>query len=261
MTEQFQPPPGPPPGQYGPPTGHPPQQYAGQRPPLSKGAVLGFIFAFLFWPLGVVGSLIGLAHTKPGMKRGRGLAVAGLVIEGLALVGGIIIVVVAVAVGGGSSTTSNAADPISSATATSDAPTSTAPMTEAPTPTPPPSTAAPTTPAPAPTTQAPAAPAETISQEQALRSAKQYLSFQAFSYKGLIQQLSSSAGDGFSQADATYAADHCGADWNAEAAQAAKEYLKLQSFSHAGLVQQLDSQYGDQYTPAQAEYGVEQAGL
>ncbi|MCU1613399.1 MAG: hypothetical protein JWO98_939 [Frankiales bacterium] len=83
---------------------------------------------------------------------------------------------------------------------------------------------------------------------------------QAFSYKGLIDQLDSQYGGGFSVADATWAADNCGADWNAEAVQAAQEYLKMQPFSHSALVNQLSSPYGGKFTAAQAEYGATQAG-
>jgi hypothetical protein len=101
----------------------------------------------------------------------------------------------------------------------------------------------------------------TAGQSNALRSAKQYLAMTAFSHAGLIEQLSSSYGEGFSVEDATYAADHVGADWNQQAARAAKQYLEMTAFSHAGLVEQLSSSYGDQYTVAEAEYGVTQAGL
>ena len=47
----------------------------------------------------------------------------------------------------------------------------------------------------------------TIPQKNAVRSAKQYLSFAGFSRSGLIQQLSSDAGDGYKVADATIAVD------------------------------------------------------
>jgi hypothetical protein len=101
----------------------------------------------------------------------------------------------------------------------------------------------------------------TAGQKNALESAQQYLSISAFSRNGLIQQLSSAAGDGYSLADATYAGDHVGANWDAEAAQAAKQYLSISSFSYNGLVQQLSSSAGDGYTLAQAEYGAHAAGL
>ena len=92
-----------------------------------------------------------------------------------------------------------------------------------------------------------------------MREANQYLSTQAFSQQGLIDQLDSSAGSGYSVNDATVAVDSLTVDWNAEAVQAAKEYLKTQAFSCSDLIQQLDSSAGDQYTVAQATYGAQQA--
>jgi len=47
--------------------------------------------------------------------------------------------------------------------------------------------------------------------QEAVRSAKQYLSMQGFSCKGLIQQLSSSAGDRYTLSQATYGAKQAGA--------------------------------------------------
>ena len=99
-----------------------------------------------------------------------------------------------------------------------------------------------------------------VGKRNALAEAQQYLQYEAFSYKGLIAQLDSQYGGQFSVADATWAADHVGADWNAEAVKAARQYLQTQPFSHAALVQQLSSPYGGQFTRAQAEYGATQAG-
>jgi hypothetical protein len=115
--------------------------------------------------------------------------------------------------------------------------------------------AAPVTQAPAPAQTQPPAAAETASQSEAVSKAQSYLSISGFSRTGLIQQL---VYDQFSDADATYAVDQVGADWNAEAAQKAKEYLSISSFSHQGLVDQLTY---DGFTPAEAESGVTQAGL
>lgn len=124
----------------------------------------------------------------------------------------------------------------------------------------PPPTAPPTTQPPAPT--APPAPVETAGQYNARRSALEYLSMgNGFSRAGLIDQLSSSFGEGFSLADATYGVDATHTDWNAQACLSAKGYLEMQAFSHSGLVDQLSSEYGEQFTYAQAEYGVSCAGL
>ena len=47
-------------------------------------------------------------------------------------------------------------------------------------------------------------------QKNAVRSAKQYLSMMGFSCKGLIKQLSSSAGDKYTVDQATYGAKQAG---------------------------------------------------
>lgn len=95
----------------------------------------------------------------------------------------------------------------------------------------------------------------TPSQANALRSAEQYLSFTAFSHKGLVKQL---VFEKYSTEDATWAADRVKVDWNAQAAKSAKQYLDMTAFSHAGLVKQL---MFEGYTAEQAEFGVTAAGL
>ncbi|WP_264840801.1 Ltp family lipoprotein [Burkholderia cenocepacia] len=109
-----------------------------------------------------------------------------------------------------------------------------------------------------------AAPAQdaglTAPQNNAIRSAKQYLSMQGFSRRGLIHQLSSDAGDGFEVADATAAVDSLNVDWNQQAVRSAKQYLAMQGFSCKGLIHQLSSEAGDGYTASQANYGAKQAG-
>lgn len=97
-------------------------------------------------------------------------------------------------------------------------------------------------------------------EENAVRSAKQYLSLSGFSREGLIQQLSSSAGDGYDRAVATAAVDSLGVDWNENAVKSAKQYLGLSGFSCNGLIDQLSSGSGDKYTVSQATYGAHQAG-
>jgi len=121
--------------------------------------------------------------------------------------------------------------------------------------------ATPTTTAAAPTATTAATPTPsnmTAGQANALRSAQQYLSISGFSRAGLIQQLSSSAGEGFSKADATFAADHVGANWNEEAVRSAQDYLKTGPFSRQSLYEQLSSSAGEGFTPAQARYAVNQ---
>lgn len=97
-------------------------------------------------------------------------------------------------------------------------------------------------------------------QKNAVRSAKQYLSMKGFSRDGLILQLSSDYGDGYSVADATVAVDSLNIDWNKQAVRSAKQYLSMRGFSCKGLTQQLSSDFGDKYTVSQATYGARQAG-
>ena len=98
-------------------------------------------------------------------------------------------------------------------------------------------------------------PNPTISQQNALDKAHDYLNYSPFSYKGLVEQLEF---EGFSHEDATYAADYCGADWNWQAALKAQDYLDYSSFSRNGLINQLEF---EGFTREQAIYGVDQTGL
>lgn len=104
-------------------------------------------------------------------------------------------------------------------------------------------------------------PEMTLAQENAVDSAEDYLDYSAFSKKGLIEQLSSEYGDGYSRKDAIFAVNHIDVDWNEQAAMSAKQYLEYDSFSRQGLIDQLESPYGEQFTHAQAVYGVNRAGL
>ncbi len=97
-------------------------------------------------------------------------------------------------------------------------------------------------------------------QKNAVRSAKQYLSISGFSRSGLIRQLSSDAGDGYSVADATVAVNSLNVDWNEQAVRSAKQYLSISGFSCKGLIEQLSSSAGDGYTVSEATYGAQQAG-
>lgn len=94
----------------------------------------------------------------------------------------------------------------------------------------------------------------TTGQRNALEQAKSYLSWGNFSKQGLIDQL---LFEGYSQSDAEYAVNNCGADWNAQALGQAKSYLSHSSFSYSGLIGQLEF---EGYTNAQAIYGVDHCG-
>lgn len=97
-------------------------------------------------------------------------------------------------------------------------------------------------------------------QKNAVRSAKGYLSMSGFSRAGLINQLSSSFGDGYSTVDARAAVDSLSVNWNEQAVRSAQQYLNMMGFSCSGLINQLSSDAGDKYTKSQATYGAQQAG-
>ena len=101
---------------------------------------------------------------------------------------------------------------------------------------------------------APSSSGATMGERNALESAKSYLKYSAFSYSGLIDQLEY---EGYSTSEATYAVDHCGADWNEQAVLSAASYLKYSSFSKQGLIEQLEY---EGFTHDQAVYGVEHNG-
>ncbi|MCG6111347.1 MAG: Ltp family lipoprotein [Paracoccus sp.] len=97
-------------------------------------------------------------------------------------------------------------------------------------------------------------------QGNAVRSANNYLSFKGFSAAGLIQQLSSPYGDGYSVEDATAAVNSLSVDWSEQAARSAEQYLGMMGFSCSGLIEQLSSSAGESFTRAEAEYGARKAG-
>lgn len=94
----------------------------------------------------------------------------------------------------------------------------------------------------------------TMGQKNALVKALQYLEYGGFSYNSLVDQLEF---EQFSEEDAIFAADHCGADWNEQAAMKAKSYLDHFAFSRDQLIDQLES---EGFTESQAEYGVQAVG-
>lgn len=126
---------------------------------------------------------------------------------------------------------------------TENAPTENAPIPEAPAVTEPPATDAPAI-----------SDNATMGEKNALRTAKNYLDFTAFSYSGLIKQLEF---EGYSTEEAAYGADNCGANWREQAQRATDNYLDFTAFSHSGLVKQLEF---DGYTTEDATYAADNCG-
>ena len=94
----------------------------------------------------------------------------------------------------------------------------------------------------------------TLEEKNALKTARSYLSFMAFSRKGLIEQLEY---EGYSKDASTMAVDSLNVDWNEQAAKCAKSYLDVMSFSKSSLISQLKY---EGFTSEQAEYGVTAVG-
>ena len=97
----------------------------------------------------------------------------------------------------------------------------------------------------------------TVSQKNAVAKAKSYLkSVGGFSYKRLYEQLQY---ESFSDDDAAYGVDECGADWMKQAEQSAASYMKhVGGFSRSGLIRQLEY---EGFTSEQASHGADSVGL
>lgn len=94
----------------------------------------------------------------------------------------------------------------------------------------------------------------TLGEDNALKTAYDYLKYSGFSKKGLKEQL---IYEGFSDSEATYAVENCGADWNEQADRVAKDYMEYSSFSKSGLIDQLEY---EGFTKSQAEHGAKSVG-
>ena len=96
---------------------------------------------------------------------------------------------------------------------------------------------------------------ETLSQQQAIKSAESYLKYSAFSRSGLIRQLEY---EKFSNADAIYAVDKLNVDWKEQAVKSAESYLKYSAFSRSGLIRQLEY---EGFSNADATYAVDKLNV
>lgn len=92
----------------------------------------------------------------------------------------------------------------------------------------------------------------------ALNKAEAYASRMDMSKQGVYEQLTSSAGEGFSSEAAQYAVNHLtDVDWNANALAKAKDYQSKMSMSHSAILDQLTSSAGEQFTQSQAQYAID----
>ena len=91
--------------------------------------------------------------------------------------------------------------------------------------------------------------------ERAVDKARSYLKVTALSYEGMIDQLKY---EGFSESDAKYGADNCGASWREQAKKKAASYLTITDLSRTELIKQLEF---EGFTIEQAIYGADENGL
>lgn len=96
--------------------------------------------------------------------------------------------------------------------------------------------------------------------KSALKSAENYNKIIPMSKAGLFAQLTSEAGDKFSEKAAQYAVDNIKADWNANALKSAKNYQEMMAMSPEAIREQLVSDAGDKYTAEEADYAVKNLG-
>lgn len=270
MTQGYFPPP--------PPPNYLPQSPKPKAPKgLAIASLITGILALLFSAVPIGSLLVGTVAVVMGVvalrqAQSKGMSITGIITGGL----GILICVVATAVGGFTIDDDQPSSPKTEQTETSSSPSGTTPETSAsssstpsptpsdteePTPTAEPTPTQDTTPtedeiSQEPTSQAPEETASgSVSQQNALDQAESYLDVSAFSRTGLIEQLEF---EGFSNADATNAADSVTVDWNEQAAKMADDYLDFTSFSRSELIEQL---VFEGFSQAEAEYGVNQTGL
>lgn len=90
--------------------------------------------------------------------------------------------------------------------------------------------------------------------DSAVQTAKEYISYTAFSRDGLVEQLEF---EGYSHFEAQRAVDSLNADWEEQALLKATDYLESTAFSYFGLVEQLEY---EGFSHTEAVYGADHCG-
>ena len=97
-------------------------------------------------------------------------------------------------------------------------------------------------------------------QKNCYKAAKQYIDVMPFSRQGLIDQLSSDAGNKYPEDVAEFAVskleERGEVDWDEQCEKAAQNYLDTMAFSKDQLIDQLCSDAGSKFTREQAERAV-----
>lgn len=95
--------------------------------------------------------------------------------------------------------------------------------------------------------------------QSAFDAARYYLdNEEGLSKSAVLQRMSANGGESYSEAEATYAVNHVGADWKAQALEDAKNRLESQGLSKKGLMAYLTA--ADGFSKAEATYAVSRAG-
>lgn len=105
--------------------------------------------------------------------------------------------------------------------------------------------------------QAPATPDVPQEYKSALAKAQTYSDMMHMSKRAIYDQLTSEAGEKFSQQAGQYAVDNLKADYNANALAKAQTYQKDMNMSPAAIKDQLTSEAGEKFTPEEAEYALQ----
>lgn len=93
--------------------------------------------------------------------------------------------------------------------------------------------------------------------KNALRKAESYAKTMYMSKAGIYDQLTSSAGEGFTPEAAQYAIDTIQWDWNANALKKAESYQENMAMSPSAIYDQLTSSAGEKFTPEEAQYAID----
>ncbi len=93
-----------------------------------------------------------------------------------------------------------------------------------------------------------------LGKSNAVKAAKLHLSTFGMSCKGLVDQLKY---EGYTDEEAQYGAENCGADWNEQAVISAKQHLAVLSMSRIEMIDQL---IYEGFTQEQAEYAAKAVG-
>lgn len=209
-------------------------------------ALLVGIGAFLFGLVPVFGALVGIAAVVLGILavrklQSKGLAIAGIVLGGLAILSS-----VGVTVGLGAAVNNSSLD-------------TPAVVAPAATPKPEETTETKSTPEPAKVTETPkpVAPVVPVEFKSALTKAASYSELMHMSKQGIYDQLTSEYGEQFSPEAGQYAIDNLQADWSLNALEKAKEYQNEMAMSPAAIHDQLTSAYGEKFTAAEADYAIQ----